>query len=81
MADAAHYETDALRTSLDEIMDKVDEGEEVAIDRSGQPIAKVIPLHPKVNRRGQGAWKGRVVISDDFDDPDEEIERMFGTGL
>lgn len=78
MSEAEHYSFDDLSDSMDEIKAKLEAGDEIVLDSHGEPLAKVIPLRGKVERQGQGAWAGKVWISDDFDEPDEEIERLFG---
>jgi 23S rRNA (adenine2503-C2)-methyltransferase len=46
----------------------------------GQLAAKVAPLSNGETPAGRlmGELRGRIVMSDDFDEPDEEIERLFG---
>ncbi|MBZ8180146.1 type II toxin-antitoxin system Phd/YefM family antitoxin [Oscillatoria salina] len=46
-------------------------GEEVVITKNNQPIAKLVPIYAKNNRKA-GSAKGLVWIADDFDEPLEE---------
>ena len=58
------------KTHLSRLVERVESGEEIVIGRAGKPVAKLVPYtaqRPK--RAGYGAWKGRVWIADDFDDP------------
>jgi prevent-host-death family protein len=58
------------KTHLSRLVERVERGEEIVIGRAGKPVAKLVPYtaqRPK--RSGYGAWKGRVWIADDFDDP------------
>lgn len=76
MTTQPHY--DAETAQFSQILEKIRAGEEVVIDESGSPLAKVLPLRDEFRRDGRGSLKGQIWISDDFDEPDEEIERMFG---
>ena len=48
-------------------LDKVRRGEEVTIADHGRAVAKLVPIEPE--GRVFGAFKGRIVIADDFDAP------------
>lgn len=67
------------KTQLSSLIERVTDGEEIVIRRGRTPVAKIVAFtadEPK--RRKPGALKGQIWMSDDFDEPDEEIERMFG---
>jgi prevent-host-death family protein len=64
---AAQLEIEDLGNSMTEALDKVRRGEEVTIADHGRPVAKLVPVEPE--ERVFGAFKGRVVIADDFDAP------------
>ena len=51
--------------------------EDVIISRAGKPLVRLIPYWCASKPRTPGAWKGRITISDDFDDESEEINAMF----
>ena len=57
------------KTHLSRLLARVAEGEEVIIARNGEPVAKIVPIAKAGKKRVLGADRGRVVISDDFDDP------------
>jgi prevent-host-death family protein len=57
------------KTQLSRLLAKVADGEEVVIARNGQPVARLVAIARPSKRRVLGADRGRVVISDDFDDP------------
>ena len=62
--------------SLPDLLDRVDRGEEVAISEGGQVRAKIVAV-PKAPRV-PGRLKGRIRISDDFDDPlPEDVLALF----
>ena len=56
---------------LDELIEMVKRGEEVAIAIDFKPVVKLVP----VKRRLQaGSAKGLITISDDFDEPLEDFK-------
>ena len=67
------------KTQLSRLIERAGEGEEIVIRRGPRPVAKLIRYDtPKRKRRIPGDLEGKIWISDDFDEPDEEIERLFG---
>jgi prevent-host-death family protein len=77
---AAQFNIHDAKTNLSRIIDRVEHGEEIIISRSGTPVAKVIPLHRRVDRLGRGSLAGQLTMADDWDSPDvnENIARDFG---
>jgi len=68
------------KTHLSRLLARVARGEEIVIARSGQPIAKLVPVVPVGGQRVLGIDRGRAVIADDFDAPlPEEIVASFET--
>jgi len=57
------------KTQLSRLLAKVAAGEEVVIARSGEPVARIVPIERQGGKRVLGQDSGRVVISDDFDAP------------
>jgi prevent-host-death family protein len=66
------------KTQLSSLIVRVTDGEEIVIRRGQSPVAKIIAYAPESKPRKPGALKGKIWISEDFDEPDEEIERLFG---
>jgi prevent-host-death family protein len=66
------------KTRLSSLLARVADGEEIVIRRGRRPVAKIIAYAPERKPRKPGALKGKIWMSDDFDEPDEEIERLFG---
>ncbi len=68
------------KTQLSRLVERARRGEEVIVQRSGRPVAKIVPYDEKP--RGlmalEGVWKGEVGISDDFDELPEDLQRAFG---
>ena len=57
------------KTHLSRLLAKVADGEEVVIARSGEPVAKIVPIERTGTKRILGQDAGVVVMSDDFDAP------------
>ncbi len=67
------------KTQLSSLIERVTDGEEIVIRRGQQPVAKLIRYDPPPVRRRLGELRGQIWMSEDFDEPDEELERQFGT--
>jgi prevent-host-death family protein len=67
------------KTQLSRLLERVAHGEEIVIRRGPAPVAKIVAYNPPLRRRVPGDLKGQIWMSDDFDEPDEELERLFGT--
>jgi prevent-host-death family protein len=65
---------------LSRIIERVERGEEIIISRAGHPVAKVVPLTSRVDRRARGSLRGRLVVAEDWDSDEvnESIARDFG---
>lgn len=68
------------KTNLSKLIEKTLNGEEVIIAKAGKPVVKLSSYKEKLKPRKLGLWKGKVWISDDFDDEDEEINKLFYEG-
>lgn len=78
MEAARQYNVHEAKTHFSKILDVVATGEEVIISKSGEPVAKVVPLAGKVRRTDYGSLKGRITVTDDFDDLPEGFDEAFG---
>lgn len=56
------------KTRLSELLRLVDAGEEVEIQRSGEPVARLVPVSGR-RARTFGIDAGRLHVPDDFDAP------------
>lgn len=68
------------KTQLSRLIERVAGGEEIVIRRGQKPVAKIVAYVPERKRRIPGDLGGKIWIREDFDEPDEEIERLFGMG-
>jgi prevent-host-death family protein len=67
------------KTQLSKLVERAEAGEEVVVARAGKPVAKLVPYRSSKGPRKPGAWRGRVVIHDDFDAPlPPDIAAAFG---
>lgn len=67
------------KTNLSKLLARVEAGEEIIISRAGTPIARLVPERPMSNWDIiVGSMKGEIWVADDFDEPDPDIERLFG---
>lgn len=65
------------KTNLSKLLQQVKDGEEIVIAKAGEPVAKLVEYKKELEPRKPGALKGKIWISDDFDDENEEINKMF----
>ena len=66
------------KTNLSQLIGRAEAGEEVIIARAGKPAVRLVPIeatappifHP-------GALKGRLIVPNNFLDPDPAMEDLF----
>jgi prevent-host-death family protein len=66
------------KAQLSALIEKVLAGEEVIIGKAGKPVARLVKYENNRNVRQPGALKGKIKISDDFDELPEDIMKAFG---
>jgi prevent-host-death family protein len=66
------------KTNLSKLLARVEAGEEITIARAGKPVARLVPVRVRRPSDAFGCLKGQVSIPENFNDPDPEIEEMFG---
>lgn len=54
--------------------------EEVVIAKAGKPVVKLTVYKEKKVSRKPGALKGKIFVPDDFDEEDEEFNKLFYEG-
>jgi prevent-host-death family protein len=67
------------KTHLSRLIEKVEAGEEIVIARAGRPVARLVPLKIRTQRRPLGIWKDQIWIAPDFDEPIPELLDAFET--
>lgn len=66
------------KTQLSKLVELAEQGEEVVIQRSGRPVARIVaverrrPVHEAF-----GVLRGRITIADDFDELPPEFTEHF----
>lgn len=65
------------KTQLSKLLQKVLEGKEVVIAKAGKPVAKLVAYKKELQPRKFGLWKGKVWVAPNFDEEDEEINKLF----
>ncbi len=68
------------KTTLSQLLARVEAGEEIILARGKEPIAKLVPFRPVAAKRRFGALRGVISIGPEFFDPflTEELE-AWGT--
>ena len=57
------------KTHLSKLIERMAQGEEIIIAKSGKPVARLVPYIERRTPRVGSQWKGLVRIREDFDDP------------
>jgi len=65
------------KTNLSRLVERAEAGEEIVIARAGKPAARLVPLDRETRERKLGLWKGRIRVSDDFDQLPDELAAAF----
>ncbi len=55
------------KSTLSQLVDAAERGEDVVIARSGSPVVRLVPVRQQ--QRVLGEWKGRIHMADDFNAP------------
>ena len=80
-AEPLHFNMHDAKTHLSRIIERVESGEEVIIDRAGTPVAKIIPLVRRANRTSVGSLAGQLDLSGDWDSPQTNAEVAADFGI
>lgn len=68
------------KTNLSKLIEKTLNGEDIVIAKAGKPVVKLVTYKEKLKPRKFGLLKGKIWVSDDFDDEDPEINKLFYEG-
>jgi len=58
-----------IKRQLPDFLSRVESGEEIILEKSGKAIARIVPIKAKKKRRKLGQEKGKIWMSEDFNDP------------
>jgi antitoxin (DNA-binding transcriptional repressor) of toxin-antitoxin stability system len=71
-----------LTPKAQELLSKIESGEEIVITADNKPIANIIPVNgqiiPKRKRRRAGTAKGTFWMAPDFNEPLEDFKEYMG---
>lgn len=62
------------KTTLSQLLARVEAGEEIVLARGKEPIAKLVPFRPRTAKRRFGALRGIIGVGPEFFDPLPEQE-------
>jgi len=67
------------KTKFSKLINQAIAGEEIIIAKSGNPVAKLVPLETASKDRIPGSAKGKISIAQDFDAPlpDDVLELFY----
>lgn len=65
------------QANLSALIEAVLAGEQVVVEKSGQPIARLARYQGAAAPRRPGALKGRIKIAEDFDELPDDIAEAF----
>lgn len=65
------------KTHLSKLIKQSLAGEEIIIAKAGKPMVKLVPYPEEKKPRKPGIWKGKIWVSEDFDNESEEINALF----
>lgn len=69
------------KTNLSKLLEMVYlSDKEIIIAKAGKPVAKLVSYKEVKTPRKPGLWKDKIWMADDFNDEDEEMNRMFYGG-
>lgn len=68
------------KTTLSQLLARVEAGEEIVLARGKTPVAKLTPYTPPVQKRRFGRLKGKISIGPEFFEPlpEEELAAWEG---
>ncbi|MEO0835196.1 MAG: type II toxin-antitoxin system prevent-host-death family antitoxin [Cyanobacteria bacterium J06642_3] len=65
------------KSDLSHLLDLAIKGEEIVITQDNKPVAKISPIHSVLRPLKRGSAKGKVHMSDDFDEPLEDFKEYM----
>jgi len=67
------------KSTLSKLVERAAAGEEIVIARRGEPVARLVPVSATSSLTTvRGSWRGRVRISDSFDELPDDIATALG---
>lgn len=74
-----NFSVHGAKTQLSKLLDLVEDGEAVVIERHGRPVAQLVPVRKRRNS-ALGAMRGEFTMTEGWERPlsDEEAETFWG---
>jgi len=69
------------KTNFSQLVKLAVQGEQILVGPAGNAVVKISSITPKKPKSLIGLLKGKIVTSDDFDEYDKEIAKMFYAGM
>lgn len=66
-----------VKADISKVLDLAIKGEEIVITQDDKPVAKISPIVPVLRSLKRGSAKGKVWMSDDFDEPLEDFKEYI----
>jgi len=66
------------KARLSALIERVRAGEDIIIGKAGRPVARLVKYENNREARRPGALKGRIRISNDFDELPDDLAEAFG---
>ena len=70
----AQLDITQVKSDISELLDLAIQGEEIVITQDDKPVAKISPIVPVLRSLKRGSAKGKIQMSDDFDEPLEDFK-------
>jgi prevent-host-death family protein len=67
------------KTHLSRYLTLASGGEDVVIMRWGKPVARLVPVKAKRDKREGGRLRGQFSVADDFYETDDELAALFNS--
>ena len=68
------------KTNLSKLLDRVEQGEEIVLGRSGRPVARLTAYRPRRAPRVPGRLAGKIEMAADFADTPAWLIDAFEAG-
>lgn len=67
----------AAKTNFSRLIQEVEQGKEVIVQRGDKPVAKIVPYVEERKRPKFGALKGQIWMAPDFDEIPEDFREYI----
>jgi prevent-host-death family protein len=67
----------AAKTQLSRLVEEAREGADIVLAKAGRPMVRLVPVTSASDVRPSGQWRGKAMISADFDEQDARIVAIF----